>query len=72
LFVLQWSAVRDAWTRLQEFGVLEEALLDSLWPDARHDRLLLLGLLQKFDLACPRLPSLAEVSLTWLARACPA
>ncbi|XP_052777380.1 uncharacterized protein LOC128214780 isoform X2 [Mya arenaria] len=56
----KWNLIRDKWTRLQEFGILEEALLDTLWHDAREQKPLLLGLLEKFDLACLRLPSVAE------------
>lgn len=60
-FALQWNLIRDKWTRLEEFGILEEALLDTLWHEALDQKLLLLGLLEKFDLVCQRLPSVAEV-----------
>ncbi|XP_052258332.1 uncharacterized protein LOC127863023 isoform X2 [Dreissena polymorpha] len=56
----KWNLIRDKWTRLQEFGILEEPLLDTLWHEAREQKPLLLGLLEKFDLACQRLPSVAE------------
>lgn len=56
----KWNLIRDKWTRLEEFGILEETLLDTLWHDARDQKPVLLGLLEKFDLICQRLPSVAE------------
>ncbi|XP_053395544.1 uncharacterized protein LOC123523775 [Mercenaria mercenaria] len=56
----KWNLIRDKWTRLVEFGVLEETLLETLWHEALDQKMLLLGLLEKFDLVCQRLPSVAE------------
>ncbi|KAL4235659.1 hypothetical protein ACF0H5_004054 [Mactra antiquata] len=56
----KWNLIKDKWTRLEDFGILEEPLLDTLWQEARDQKNILLGLLEKFDLICQKLPSLSE------------
>ena len=35
-------------------GLLEECLVDELWHDAKHQKRVLLGLMDKCDLLCKR------------------
>lgn len=55
----KWNLVHDKWTQLQDQGILDESLLDTLWQEARDQKVILLGLLEKFDLVCQCLPTLA-------------
>ena len=53
---MQWGAHRDQWARLETTGVLEEKLVDHVWRDHIDQKAMLLGLMDKFDLICERLP----------------
>ena len=53
-FRLQISKHVDSWNRLVSMGLLEECLVDELWHDAKHQKRVLLGLMDKCDLLCKR------------------
>ncbi|KAK3596964.1 hypothetical protein CHS0354_033622 [Potamilus streckersoni] len=46
----QWDLLVDKWQKLEKYGILEEVLLDSLWQDAKDQKLVLLGLMEKLDI----------------------
>nr|XP_054764610.1 uncharacterized protein LOC129271251 [Lytechinus pictus] len=57
----------DAWTKLDEYGILQAQLLDHMWHDVVDQKQVLVGLMEKFDLLCERqttseVPSLDEPS----------
>lgn len=45
----------DSWQRLQAEGVLEDQLIDYVWTDYAQHKSVLIDLMQKMDLLCPRL-----------------
>ncbi|CAH1772434.1 unnamed protein product [Owenia fusiformis] len=52
----QWVEHLEACQKLEEFGVLESVLVDDIWSDVADQKAALLGLMEKFDLICERLP----------------
>ncbi len=44
------------WARLETTGVLEERLLDHVWMDHLDQKSALIGLMDRFDLICERVP----------------
>ncbi|KAH9504609.1 hypothetical protein Btru_062423 [Bulinus truncatus] len=56
----KWNLMSDCWKQLVDHGVLEEALLSSIWPDSSDHHNFLLGLMSKFDLICPKLPTTGQ------------
>lgn len=46
-----------SWQRLQAEGVLEDQLIDHVWTDYSQHKSVLIDLMQKMDLLCPRLLS---------------
>ena len=47
----------ELWHHLDSAGILEETLLDYVWRDVLQQKPVLLGLMEKFDLLCPRFPN---------------
>ncbi|XP_072172990.1 uncharacterized protein [Diadema setosum] len=52
----KWSLLQDAWSRLDQDGVLQDNLLDHMWEDVLDQKDVLIGLMEKFDLLCERVP----------------
>ncbi|ESP05512.1 hypothetical protein LOTGIDRAFT_152367 [Lottia gigantea] len=52
----QWNLLEDKWKRLENVCIIEEPLIDQLWHDALSQKYMLLGLMEKFDLICVRIP----------------
>ncbi|XP_050403283.2 uncharacterized protein LOC126819343 [Patella vulgata] len=52
----QWNLMEDKWKRLELYCIIEEPLIDVLWHDAIPQKYMLLGLMEKFDLLCKRIP----------------
>ncbi|XP_030851495.1 uncharacterized protein LOC755988 isoform X1 [Strongylocentrotus purpuratus] len=50
----KWSLLLDAWTKLDEYGILQDQLLDHMWHDVIDQKEVLVGLMEKFDLLCER------------------
>ncbi|XP_052830315.1 uncharacterized protein LOC106875913 [Octopus bimaculoides] len=48
--------------QLEKYGLLDEQLINYLWNDELEHKAALLGLLQKFDLICKRIPSKVDNS----------
>ncbi|XP_059151598.1 uncharacterized protein LOC131937903 isoform X2 [Physella acuta] len=64
----KWNLMADKWNLLVNYGVLEDSLLSSIWPEATDHHVFLLGLMSKFDLICPRLPPSGQsyyISRSW-------
>jgi len=55
--------LKDKWHQLEERGILDMVLIDYLWKDALDQKLVLLGLMEKFDLICSRVTSLSQVCI---------
>nr|KAG5714043.1 hypothetical protein BaRGS_020371 [Batillaria attramentaria] len=53
----QWKLHADKWDRLEQQGILDEALIGQLWPEAVDQKAVLLGLMEKLDLLCPLSPT---------------
>ncbi|KAK3089177.1 hypothetical protein FSP39_001494 [Pinctada imbricata] len=49
----KWSFQKEKWRVFAEKGILDEVLLDHLWKDVLGQKLVLIGLMEKFDLLCP-------------------
>ncbi|NP_001161599.1 neuralized PATS1 [Saccoglossus kowalevskii] len=52
----QWPVFIDAWTMLDQEGVLQDKLINHMWRDILEQKNALLGLMEKFDLLCERMP----------------
>lgn len=50
----------DKWQQLEKYGILDDHLVNYLWADDLDQKIALLGLLEKFDLICKRIPSKVE------------
>ncbi|CAG5127518.1 unnamed protein product, partial [Candidula unifasciata] len=57
----RWNLLADKWNQLVEHGILDDSLLPLLWPNSEKQHAFLLGLMCKFDLICPRLPSSSQM-----------
>ncbi|KAL5016538.1 hypothetical protein ScPMuIL_006127 [Solemya velum] len=56
----QWDLLKDKWQVFEDFGILHESLLNVMWQDYLEQKQVLLGLMEKFDLICERLPQLSD------------
>ncbi|XP_070564331.1 uncharacterized protein [Ptychodera flava] len=52
----QWPTFIDSWTKLDQAGILEDRLINHMWRDVLEQKNTLLGLMEKFDLLCERIP----------------
>lgn len=56
------NSLIDKWQQLEKSGILDDELVNYLWADDVDQKMALLGLLEKFDLICKRIPSKVENS----------
>ena len=60
------ASYQQFWHRLHTTAILEEQLVDIMWWDVLDQKSALLGLTEKFDLLCERLPSNIVSTEFWI------
>ncbi|XP_072025629.1 LOW QUALITY PROTEIN: uncharacterized protein [Amphiura filiformis] len=52
----QWAKFSESWNKLDEEGILEDKLINHMWREIMEQKPALIGLMEKFDLLCERIP----------------